>query len=72
MRKRKKKLTKKTEQYKDAELQISNVNFSFIFKSYYLDRGFAFSQDPGQAPQITERLTVHIKRQPSMFEKDIQ
>ncbi len=26
------------------------------------DRGFAFSQDPGQAPQITERLTMRIPR----------
>lgn len=30
-------------------------------------RGFAFSQEPGQAPQITERLTMRIVRKSSTF-----
>lgn len=33
-----------------------------------IDRGFAFSQEPGQAPQITDRLTMRIPKGSQMFD----
>lgn len=38
-----------------------NLFVSSIYHNFLTDRGYAFSQEPGQAPQITDNLIKRLK-----------